>query len=623
MKRVLFEKMKCVSGVALAMALLLTVFGTPLTAAENNVFVVASDYYGNNNFIQTNEDGTVSQQEYLGKTPGDYYCYGNGVGDFDNDGVLDFIMGMGYSNRPQEVYLYAGLETRGLFGAPMKIGEWTQGRYPMDMAVADFDEDGNLDFVLTQYQTHNSELYLGDGDLNFARSILNDVSPYNCVGADSADFDNDGHADFVSVPWYGENEIYINLGDGTGAFTTVTLTAYNGTSYWGASTADFDGDGIADLVCTASGVLDFYKGVGDGTFDWLYRMTDYTMSGPPAIDNYDFDGDGDQDVVTSAERGVALFLNRGDGTFVFSTTSYGGEGYARQAISAPVEPTTGLTIQEIRALRGWLRTLGMESGVLPGIGSYDVILKAPGITALDLMTLRVSDPLFTIEDVQLCEETQTIHFSLSVRDCDTSPGDYDLSFSIDCGGGMLETEWITLTVVDPAHAARVVVDTAAQMMDSLDKPSRAPRMRYHVIRNLERAADGLSSLYPSGYDNQSQKLADLIEQAIAAADKMSNGLTARDLAILRNALRCLIRNYERRIIPDLTGMGSLSKRFHFVRLLVAFERTEHRLARITGDPAEQVTPLLLDNATLRNFACTLALSNVGAVPSVVSKPLDD
>ena len=618
MKRILFERMKCVSGVALAMALLLTVCGTPLTAAENSVFVVASDYYGNNNVIQSNEDSTLAQQEYLGKTPGDYYCYGNGVGDFDNDGVLDFIMGMGYSNRPREVYLYPGLDS-----TPIMIGEWTQGRYPMDMAVADFDEDGNLDFVLTQYQTHNSELYLGDGDLNFARSILNDVSTYNCVGADSADFDNDGHADFVSVPWYGENEIYINLGDGTGAFATVTLTAYNGTSYWGASTADFDGDGIADLVCTASGVLDFYKGDGDGTFDWLYRMTDYTMSGPPAIDNYDFDGDGDQDVVTSAERGVALFLNRGDGTFVFSTTSYGGEGYARQAISAPVERTTGLTIQEIRALRGWLRTLGMESGVLPGIGSYDVILKAPGTTAFDLMTLRVSEPLFTIEDVEFREETQTIHFSLAVRDCYASPGDYDLNFSIDCRGVELETESITLTVLDPVQAARVIADTATQMMDSLDKPSRAPRMRYHVIRNLERAADGLSASYPNGYDNQSQKLADLIEQAIAAASEISDGMTARDLATLRIALRCLIRNYERQIIPHLTRMESLSRRFHFVRLLMAFEQNEHKLARLTGGLAEQVKPLLLDNATLKNFACTLAVSNVGAVPSVVSKPLDD
>ena len=617
------KKMHYVSGVAIAMALLLTLFGTTLIAAENSVYVVASDYYGNNNLVQSNGDSTLSQQEYLGKTPGSYYCYGNGAGDFDNDGDLDLIMGMGYSSRPREIYVYEGVETQERFGAPMKIGEWTQGRYPMDMAVADFDEDGNLDFVLTQYGTHNSELYLGDGNLNFSRSILSDVSPYNCVGADSADFDNDGHADFVSVPWYGENEIYVNFGDGEGNFMTTTLATYNGTSYWGASTADFDGDGIPDVVCTASGVLDFYKGVGDGTFDWLYRMNDYTMSGPPAVDNYDFDGDGDQDIVTSAERGVALFLNRGDGTFVFSTTSYGGEGYARQAISTPVEPMTGLTIQEIRALRGWLRTQGIDSGVLPGIGSYDVTLKAPGVTAFDLMTLRVSEPLFTIEDVELCEETQTIHFSLTVPDCYASPGDYDLNFSVDCRGVMLETEWITLTILDPAQAARVVADTATQMLDSLDKPSWAPRMRYQVIGNLERAAHGLSASYPNGYDTQSQKLADLIEQAIAAATEISNGVTARDLAVMRNALRCLIRNYERRIIPDLNRMESLSRRAHFVRLLVAFEQTEHRLARVTGGLAEQVKPLLLDNATLRNFACALAVSNVDAVPSLGSNPLED
>ncbi|MEM3737198.1 MAG: VCBS repeat-containing protein [Candidatus Bathyarchaeia archaeon] len=131
----------------------------------------------------------------------------------------------------------------------MEIGTWKEGRYPMDMPVADFNEDGNLDFILTHYESVNDELYLGNGHFGFTRSVLANTAPYYSVGADTADFNNDGHADYVVVPRHEALQLYINLGKGDSTFTRKTSPAKS-SYYWGVAAADFDSDGNVDLLAS-------------------------------------------------------------------------------------------------------------------------------------------------------------------------------------------------------------------------------------------------------------------------------------------------------------------------------------------------------------------------------------
>lgn len=318
--------------------LTLLILAAPLmvSAYDNSqAYVVASDLNGNTNYMESYGDGTFSPLVFMGRLG--KYCYGNGIGDFDNDGDYDFIVATG-STRGY-VYLYEKLGSGNNFASPVILGSWNEGRYVMDIPIADFNEDGNLDFILTNYETRKCELFTGDGSLGFTSSVLSDTAPDRSIGADAADFNNDGHADFVAMPWSYPTEFYVNLGNGDGTFATIRFPTHSNTRYWGVAAADFDSDGNVDLVATYRYFMDFYKGEGDGTFVWSHRINDNNIYYSP-VDNYDFDGDGNQDIVAGRcnayyRKSVGVFLGNGDGTFAFSAAYGGGSGQDPTSISAP------------------------------------------------------------------------------------------------------------------------------------------------------------------------------------------------------------------------------------------------------------------------------------------------
>lgn len=318
----------------------------PIIAASDNteVFVVALDSNSNSYYMESTGDGQFILQELIGSVSG--YSYGNGIGDFDNDGDLDFIMGSGTDSGA--IHLFEKLGPGNNFAAPREVAVWGRGNLPLDIAVADFTADGNLDFILPQYKTTDCELYIGDGKLGFTSSVIPECIPYYSVGADAADFNNDGHADFIVAPYMSNENLryfYVNLGNGDGTFTTVEVQTYKAegfpfsTTYWGVTAGDFDGDGIADLVATTYGFYDIYLGVGDGTFDWGGRISDEGFWQFAPVDNYDFNGDQIQDFVIGrygAPQGVGVFLGDGEGGFTHSNTYDGGGTGDYYAISAPL-----------------------------------------------------------------------------------------------------------------------------------------------------------------------------------------------------------------------------------------------------------------------------------------------
>lgn len=89
-------------------------------ADDGEVFVVAVDDVGISNYMKSLGDGTFEEQVPLGQVSG--FSYGNGLGDFDKDGDLDYITATGSASG--SVYLFEKLGPSNDFADPVVIGAW-------------------------------------------------------------------------------------------------------------------------------------------------------------------------------------------------------------------------------------------------------------------------------------------------------------------------------------------------------------------------------------------------------------------------------------------------------------------------------------------------------------------
>ena len=393
------------TGVNIIACVVLIVSLSVTVSAASEVFVISAGRNGDANYMVSQGDGSFSLQENLllmgdnglhpmGDTGIDYYSYGNGMGDFDNDGDFDYVMGDGFFGG--DIFLFEKIGSGNQFSLPVVAAGWSTGYFPMDMAVADFNEDGNFDFVMSYYYSSNCGLYLGDGALGFTGPgtdpdpatdplLLKDVAPNLSAGADAADFDNDGHADFVIAPFANGNTsgetFFVNLGDGQGSFTTLPFEGLkdadgNYVPYYGVAAADFDSDGNVDIAATYYDYLDIYKGNGDGTFEW-FASYQYDLNLSP-LDNYDFNNDGNQDLVAanfgSDGAAVALLLGNGDSSFGDPIIYGGGTSGERNAVTAPPLPelNSELNKEPVAVVDPlYLEVTVGEEIVFDGSASYD------------------------------------------------------------------------------------------------------------------------------------------------------------------------------------------------------------------------------------------------------------
>ena len=244
------------------------------------------------------------------------------TGDFYNHHRLDLLAGGGTG----KVYL---MESKGdgTFPHTSVVGHGyfvARCNWPKSLAVGDFNNDGKLDYLFSAgvpQQTASIQMRLGNGKGQFQTSWR--FGKYQgCPDFAVGDFNGDGNLDFAAVgPDFG---VQIFLGNGDGTFQ-LGATYGNLPGAFNPAVADFNRDGKLNLlVDTTSDGLQILLGNGDGTFQnpriIVKRRPKETGLGCGygvsfVVDDFNSDGKIDVAYCSLAYAQIGVVLGNGDGTF--------------------------------------------------------------------------------------------------------------------------------------------------------------------------------------------------------------------------------------------------------------------------------------------------------------------
>jgi hypothetical protein len=172
------------------------------------------------------------------------------LADFDEDGHLDIAV----TNGGPGVTILRG-DVNGNFAFSAAVPVARAGA----VAVGDFDGDGHTDLVAIGSEALLSPpatvaVALGDGTGRFGPPSFHLFGPADTATIDReatqlavADFDGDGNLD-VAIPNPGGNEVALLPGNGDGTFGDAETFATDGLAPVGIAAGDFTGSGTPDLA---------------------------------------------------------------------------------------------------------------------------------------------------------------------------------------------------------------------------------------------------------------------------------------------------------------------------------------------------------------------------------------
>jgi hypothetical protein len=263
----------------------------------------------------------------------------------------------------------------------------------------DFDENGFQD-VFVCNDTLPNKLYLNHGKGTFSEEALLSGVALNYAGAtmasmgtDCADYDNDGKLDLIVSNY--ENEVpTLYKGLGNGLFDDVAVMSGLGTANrsvkWGISFSDFDNDSILDLYIATGHVIDTVSSLNDTSHfaskNLLFQGTakgkfkDVTQSSGPGLQEVkvsrgvcvdDLDNDGLLDIVVlNSNSRPSLLRNESQKKNHWIQIRTVGTSSNRDGVGALVKVRfgTAMRVTGVFSSRGYQSYYGRNVHI--GLGTY-------------------------------------------------------------------------------------------------------------------------------------------------------------------------------------------------------------------------------------------------------------
>ena len=297
---------------------------------------------GNGSFIEVAEEAGVDIALPANVIDDDTQAQNSGAtfADYDGDGWLDLMVN-GINKTTQPILFRNNQD--GTFSDVTQVAKIPIVFQSMSSSFADYDKDGDLDFLITHWMSNAQEkrLFRQNADNTFTdvseTAGLEEVITNGFTG-NFADINNDGWLDILIAADFGTSQVFMSDGDGT--FTTVTGPEITDDFGMGATVGDFDNDGDLDWFVTS--VYDhtlenpevdgnrLYSNNGDGTFTditgktrtrdggwgWGTCFADFNNDGfLDLFQTNGYTGDHNPDFGIYLEDRSRLFVNLQDGSF--------------------------------------------------------------------------------------------------------------------------------------------------------------------------------------------------------------------------------------------------------------------------------------------------------------------
>lgn len=342
--------------------------------------------------------------------------FSSAFADYDQDGDLDLAVGHWHrmmTNQEEEVHLWEN-QGKGVFKAAnhkMQVnGSWSGIDWSFTPTFADINNDGWVDLLYTS-DFETTQYFINEQGKRFVNATSpNVITDENGMGSAVADYDNDGDLDWFVTGvydvkpkmiannlsmWGGSgNRLYRNKGDGSFEDATEEVGVRDGGWGWASCFADFNNDGHLDILHVNGYLYDDHPAwidmaglfthqaprlfMNDGNGRYADRALELGLTEDEGrtISCTDFDRDGDVDLlVQQLAKPTLLYMNQSveQGQKNFVGVKIKGPAGNPHMAGARVYVTTGgkTQMREIKIGSNYLSQNAAEAHF--GLGDVDVV----------------------------------------------------------------------------------------------------------------------------------------------------------------------------------------------------------------------------------------------------------